>query len=47
MVGDPGDASGFFGVMSDGTVIRAVDRGRGTIPIAEKLPPAYDLVALP
>jgi photosystem II stability/assembly factor-like uncharacterized protein len=44
---DPNDSGGFFGVMSDGTVVRARDHGRTLHFIAEWLPAAYDLVALP
>lgn len=44
---DPGDPARFFAVISDGTVIRARDRGRSLSQIADKLPPAYDLVAIP
>jgi photosystem II stability/assembly factor-like uncharacterized protein len=43
---DPGDAGRFFGVMSDGTVFAARNHGRTVSQIAEKLPPAYDMVAL-
>ncbi len=43
---DPGDPSRFFGVRSDGSVIAARNRGASVSQIAEKLPPAYDLVAL-
>ncbi|MGH7906199.1 MAG: WD40/YVTN/BNR-like repeat-containing protein [Candidatus Binataceae bacterium] len=42
--GDP-DNGGFFGVMNDGTVIHA--SGADLTVIADKLPPAYDLVAIP
>ncbi|HYB91919.1 MAG TPA: hypothetical protein VEC38_12840 [Candidatus Binataceae bacterium] len=41
---DP-EGGGFFGVINDGTVIRS--NGTGVHAIAEKLPPAYDLVTLP
>jgi photosystem II stability/assembly factor-like uncharacterized protein len=43
---DPADAAGFFAVMSDGAVIRARNHGQNVSSIAEKLPPAYDLVAM-
>lgn len=44
------DGSGdFFGVSDDGTVTRALADGAesGPVTIAEKLPPAYDLVIVP
>ncbi len=44
--GDPGDAGGFFAVRTDGTVVRARNRGQTVSCIAEKLPAAYDLVAI-
>ena len=45
----PGAADDFFGVSDDGTVTRIVNAGEETAPItiAEKLPPAYDLVVVP
>ncbi|MHB8380780.1 MAG: hypothetical protein ACYDC3_00365, partial [Candidatus Binataceae bacterium] len=44
--GDP-ERGGFFGVTTDGRVIRAHGGGAAISTIAEKLPPAHDLVALP
>jgi photosystem II stability/assembly factor-like uncharacterized protein len=44
---DPADSGRFFAVMSDGTVIRVRNRGESLDYIAEKLPGAYDLAALP
>jgi len=43
---DP-EGDGFFGVTNDGYLIRASDRSSSVTAIAEKLPPAYDLVVLP
>ncbi|HEY6420330.1 MAG TPA: hypothetical protein VIX59_15140 [Candidatus Binataceae bacterium] len=37
----------FFGVSTDGSVLRASNDGAGITTIADKLPPAYDLVTLP
>lgn len=41
------DNGTLFGVLSDGTVIRVDERNEAVTPIAEKLPPAYDLAVLP
>lgn len=47
LLANPGNGDEFFGVLTDGSVIRA-DRRTGIIDtIAEKLPPAYDVVAIP
>ncbi len=44
----PDGSGGFFGVSDDGTVIRSVGNGEDAVlSIAEKLPPAYDLVLMP
>jgi len=43
---DPSCPGGFFGAMTDGSVIRAGARGASVTVIAEKLPPAYDVVAI-
>ena len=45
----PDDSGEFFGVANDGTVIRGYENGEVAEPatIAEKLPPAYDLVTVP
>jgi photosystem II stability/assembly factor-like uncharacterized protein len=45
----PGDDGDFFGVSDDGTLVHANANGDEARPeiIAEKLPPAYDLVVLP
>ncbi len=45
----PGGGTEFFGVSTSGTVFRwAVSQGRyASVALAEKLPPAYDLVVLP
>ena len=45
----PGGDGDFFGVSDDGTVTRAIANGEESAPamIAEKLPPAYDLVIVP
>ncbi len=37
----------FFAVATDGTVLRSRGRGENVEPVASKLPPAYDLVAMP
>ncbi len=41
---DDPEGAGFFGVTSDGCLIRAIDSGVATV--CEKLPPAYDFVTL-
>ncbi len=41
------DLGGFLGVCNDGMVVRSSHDCRAVAPIAEKLPPAYDLVAIP
>jgi hypothetical protein len=47
LVGDPSDDHLLFGSLSDGGVIK-IDGREGTITtVAEKLPPAYDLVVIP
>jgi hypothetical protein len=47
LLANPTNYDEFFGALSDGSVIR-VDRSAGVIrTIAEKLPPAYDIVAIP
>lgn len=45
----PDDSGEFFGVANDGTVTRGYENGEIAEPatIAEKLPPAYDLVTVP
>ncbi len=45
----PGGSGDFFGVSDDGTVTRAAADGEESTPwaIAERLPPAYDLVVVP
>jgi hypothetical protein len=45
----PGGSGDFFGVSDDGTVTRTIANGTESAPatIAEKLPPAYDLVVVP
>jgi len=45
----PGNANDFFGVSDDGTVTRLHSNGVESPPVtvAEKLPPAYDLVVVP
>lgn len=45
----PGLVGDFFGICDDGTITRAVANGEDTAPVtvAEKLPPAYDLVVVP
>jgi photosystem II stability/assembly factor-like uncharacterized protein len=45
----PGDPGGFFAVSDDGTVTRTSTDGEASEPItiAEKLPPAYDLIIVP
>jgi hypothetical protein len=42
-----GDNGTLFGVLSDGSVIRVDENNEEVTPIAEKLPPAYDLAVLP
>jgi hypothetical protein len=42
---DP-EYGGFLGVTNDGYVIRATEQCASVKAVAEKLPPAYDLVAL-
>lgn len=44
--GDPENEGGFFAVTTDGSVIRARAHGEGAAVIAERLPAAYDVVAL-
>lgn len=46
LVAAPGNGT-LFGVLSDGTVIRVDEHSEEVTPIAEKLPPAYDLAVLP
>ena len=47
LIANPENADEFFGVLTDGSVIRG-DRAAGVIhTIAEKLPPAYDFAAIP
>jgi photosystem II stability/assembly factor-like uncharacterized protein len=41
------DNGTLFGVLSDGSVIRVDEHTEEVTPIAEKLPPAYDLAVLP
>ena len=41
------ERGGFFGVTTDGRVIRLRDDGATLEAVAEKLPPAHDLIALP
>jgi hypothetical protein len=43
----PGETSEFFAGLSDGSIIGVDERGGRVMTIAEKLPPVYDLVALP
>jgi len=44
----PGTSDDFFGVCDDGTVMRGFANGESTLAtVAEKLPPAYDLVVVP
>jgi hypothetical protein len=45
--GDPDNEGGFFAVTTDGSVIRAGAHGQGARVVAERLPSAYDVVALP
>jgi len=44
-----GGEAGFFGVSTSGAVFRCGpnENGYGSHPLAEKLPPAYDLIVLP
>jgi photosystem II stability/assembly factor-like uncharacterized protein len=44
---DPEHAGDFFAVTSDGSVIRTHEMAQTATLIGERLPPAYDLVALP
>ena len=44
---DPESAGDFFAVTTDGSVIRTRTMAEESTLIAERLPPAYDLVALP
>ena len=44
---DVRDAGGFFAVTTDGSVVSTRNHGQSIAPVAEKLPPAYDLVAIP
>jgi photosystem II stability/assembly factor-like uncharacterized protein len=47
LLANPANGDEFFGVLTDGSVIRA-DRRTGIIgTVTEKLPPAYDLAAIP
>lgn len=41
------DGSGFFAVTTDGSVLSARNHGESFAWVAEKLPPAYDMVAIP
>jgi len=43
---DP-ESGGFFGASNDGHVIRSVPGETDVVAVADKLPPAHDLVALP
>jgi len=43
---DP-ERSGFFAVSNSGAVLRLSEDGAHAVPIAEKLPPAYDLAIIP
>lgn len=43
----PGAPREFFGSLTDGSIIRSDERGENVTVIADKLPPAYDLVVLP
>ncbi|HLW69135.1 MAG TPA: hypothetical protein VKS22_00790 [Candidatus Binataceae bacterium] len=47
LIAQPGDERILFGALSDGTVIRMDERDDTVAIVAEKLPPAFDLVALP
>jgi hypothetical protein len=42
---DPENRGGFFAVCNDGSILRSANKSLATI--AEKLPPAYDLAAIP
>lgn len=44
---DPENEGGFFAVTTDGGVLRFGPHGKGVVTVAERLPSAYDLVALP
>jgi photosystem II stability/assembly factor-like uncharacterized protein len=44
---DPENTEAFFAVTNDGSVIRTRGVADGTSTIAQRLPPAYDLVTLP
>ena len=43
---DPAADGALFGVTSDGAVLRIDEHSQSVTAIAEKLPPAYDLVVL-
>jgi photosystem II stability/assembly factor-like uncharacterized protein len=43
---DPAEAGRFFAVTTEGAVTRVSKQGESIVPVAEKLPPAYDLVAI-
>jgi len=43
----PADGGSLFAALSDGTIARIDEREETVITIAEKLPPAFDMVALP
>lgn len=47
MAPDPYHAREFFAVTNDGSVFRSREQGAQLVPIATRLPPAYDAVALP
>lgn len=47
LMAGPGNDGELFGVRSDGAVIRIDEHDETVTTIAEKLPPAYDLVVLP
>jgi hypothetical protein len=44
---DPESDGGFFALTTDGLVIRTRESAASATVVGERLPPAYDLVALP
>ena len=44
---DPENEGDFFAVTTEGSVIRTREMAASAMLIGERLPPAYDLVALP
>jgi hypothetical protein len=47
LIPGPGEAEGFIGALTDGSIIRASGQDDDVAVLADKLPPAYDLVVVP